>query len=57
MPKQENYVEALVRQFPSVEESGAIAVSISNHLTGQEQAFFIAGFQECIKYLTARQSA
>ena len=40
--------------LPSVENAGIIAVEISeinNEMTAQEQAFFIAGFQECIKYL------
>jgi hypothetical protein len=37
--------------LPTVEEAGAIAVKISEHLTAQEQGFFIAGFQECIKHL------
>ena len=35
----------------TVEEAGIIAVGISEHLEAQEQSFFIAGFQECIKYL------
>lgn len=58
-----NMLEAVVRQgdsqpvLPSVDDAGAIAVSLSEKLTEQEQAFFIAGFQECIKYLLARQSA
>lgn len=42
-------------ELPSVEEAGVIAVDISDKvkpkLTAQEQAFFTAGFQECIKYL------
>ena len=40
--------------LPSVENAGIIAVEISeinNEMTAQEQAFFIAGFQECVKYL------
>jgi hypothetical protein len=40
--------------LPSVENSGIIAVEISeinNEMTAQEQSFFIAGFQECVKYL------
>lgn len=41
--------------LPTVEEAGVIAVSTSENvnpkLTAQEQSFFIAGFQECIKYL------
>lgn len=38
----------------TVEEAGVIAVGISEkanpELTAQEQSFFIAGFQECVKY-------
>ena len=40
--------------LPSVGDAGAIAVEISeinNEMTAQEQAFFIAGFSECVKYL------
>jgi len=40
--------------LPSVDDAGIIAVEISeinNEMTAQEQAFFIAGFSECIKYL------
>jgi hypothetical protein len=42
--------------LPSIDEAGSIAVSISElitpELTANEQALFIAGFQECIKYLS-----
>jgi hypothetical protein len=41
--------------MPSIDKAGAIAVEISERvdpkLTAQEQAFFIAGFQECIKWI------
>jgi len=41
--------------LPSVDEAGAMAVKISEMteppLTAQEQAFFIAGFCECVKWL------
>ena len=40
--------------LPSVDDIGIIAVEIAeinNEMTAQEQAFFIAGFSECIKYL------
>jgi len=40
--------------LPTVEEAGVIAVGMSEHLTAQEQSFFIAGFQECIKYLAKK---
>ena len=42
-------------KLPSVDEAGVIAVNVASNvkpkLTVQEEAFFIAGFQECIKYL------
>lgn len=38
-------------------EAGSIAVKISEMaqppLTGQDQAFFIAGFQECVKWMSS----
>ena len=41
--------------LPSVDEAGVMAVKISetleDKLTAQEQAFFIAGFCECVKWL------
>lgn len=48
--------------LPSVDDAGIIAVSISeigsvigrgekNSMSSKEQAFFCAGFIECIKYL------
>jgi len=41
--------------LPTVENAGITAVEISEgvkpELTAQEQAFFVAGFQECVKYL------
>mgnify|MGYP000005497379 CR=1 FL=1 len=40
--------------LPSVDDIGIIAVEIAeinNEMTAQEQAFFIAGFSEYIKYL------
>ena len=37
--------------LPNIEEASIMAVTISekNNLSENEQAFFIAGFQECIK--------
>ena len=40
--------------LPSVDDAVIIAVEIAeinNEMIAQEQAFFIAGFSECIKYL------
>lgn len=39
-------------EIPNVEEAGVIAVKMSENLKAQEQAMFIAGFQEYIKYIT-----
>lgn len=43
--------------LPSVDEAGVMAVKISEMveppLTEQEQAFFIAGFCECVKWLAS----
>ena len=50
----EKYAESQLKGFelPSLEDAGIIAVGMSEKLTPQEQSFFIAGFQECIKYIT-----
>ena len=44
-----------MKNLPTAEEAGAIAVEISEKLSesldAREQAFFVAGFQEAIKYL------
>lgn len=49
-----------VSGLPSINNSGAIAVRILENvkpeLTAQEQSFFIAGFQECIKWLSTNKS-
>lgn len=40
--------------LPTVDNAGIIAVKISeinDEMSAQEQALFVAGFQECIKYL------
>lgn len=43
----------------TIEEAGVIAVRISENiepkLTSHEEGFFIAGFQECIKYLNSHK--
>ena len=42
--------------LPSVDEAGVIAINVVSNvkpkLTAQEESFFIAGFQECVKYLS-----
>lgn len=41
---------------PSVDDAGVIAVNVASNvrpkLTAQEESMFIAGFQECVKYLS-----
>jgi hypothetical protein len=48
--------EKVIMEMPSVDDAGVIAVKILQKVkpeqTAQEQAIFIAGFQECIKYLS-----
>ena len=43
--------------MPGDDDAGVIAVNVASNvipkLTTQEEAFFIAGFQECVKYLRA----
>lgn len=45
----------LAVSLPTVEEAGAAAVAISENiqptLSAAEQALFVAGFQECVKWL------
>jgi len=40
-------------KLPSIEKAGTIALTISENkkLNAIEQSFFVAGFQECVKYL------
>ena len=42
-------------ELPSDDDAGVIAANVASNvrhkLTTQEEAFFIAGFQECVKYL------
>ena len=48
-----------MKELPTIEEAGVIAVEISEKLpaplNAQEQAFFIAGFQTAVKYLMANE--
>ena len=39
------------RTLPTIDEAGTIAVKMTENIKAKEQSFFIAGFQECIKYL------
>lgn len=45
----------------AIDEAGIVAAKISENiepkLSGNEQAVFIAGFQECIKYLMTLPSS
>ena len=38
-------------QIPTIDEAGVLAVGLCEHLPARDQAFFIAGFQEAIKFL------
>lgn len=46
-------------KLPTVDEAGAIAVEIadglSDKLNAKEASFFVAGFQEAIKYLNSKK--
>ena len=48
-----------MKRLPSIDDAGKIAVGISEQLpeplNTNEQAFFIAGFQECVKYLSNKK--
>ena len=56
-PKQALRKTDVSGSLPSVDEAGIAAVKIFEmvepKLTAQEQSFFIAGFQECIKWLSS----
>lgn len=45
--------------LPSIDDAGVIAVNVVSNvrpkLTAQEEAIFIAGFQECVKYLSMQK--
>lgn len=42
-------------KFPNIEDAGAIAAILSKHLDANDQAFFVAGFQECVKYISGEK--
>ena len=46
----------VMAMLPSIDDAGVIAVNVASNvrpkLTAQEEAMFIAGFQECVKYLS-----
>lgn len=46
-----------MKELPTIDEAGVIAVEISENLKleAREQAFFIAGFQEAVKYLMSNE--
>ena len=51
----EEFADAILALLPTDDDAGIIAVKIAStvepKLTAQEEAFFVAGFQECVKYL------
>jgi len=54
--KQPLLIADVMAMLPSVDDAGVIAVNVASNvipkLTAQEEAMFIAGFQECVKYLS-----
>ena len=54
--KQPLLIADVMAMLPSVDGAGVIAVNVASNvrpkLTAQEEAMFIAGFQECVKYLS-----
>ena len=40
-----------MKNIPTVDSAGVIAAKLCSHLPERDQAMFIAGFQESIKYL------
>lgn len=40
-----------LKTWPTIDEAATIAVELLKHSDAKEQAFFVAGFQECIKYM------
>ncbi len=56
--KQPLLIADVMDMLPSVDDAGVIAVNVASNvrpkLTAQEEAMFIAGFQECIKYSLGR---
>jgi len=46
-------MDTLDNLLPNIEEAGIIAIKISDKLnmTATEQSYFVAGFQECIKFI------
>jgi len=39
------------KSIPTIDEAGSIAAGLCENLPEKEQAYFIAGFIECTKYL------
>ena len=56
LQEQAKEIERLKGNKISVDEAGVLAINVVSNvrpkLTTQEETMFIAGFQECIKYLT-----
>ena len=57
--KQPLLIADVMAMLPSVDDAGVIAVNVASNirlkLTAQEEAMFIAGFQECVKYLSMQE--
>lgn len=54
--KDNGVLADFMAMLPSIDDAGVIAVNVASNvrpkLTAQEEAMFIAGFQECVKYLS-----
>ena len=54
--QEQLHIAAVIKSLPTLEDATKVAVRISEEaitppLDAKEQALFIAGFQECIKWL------
>lgn len=53
------FLSDVMIMLPSVSDAGIIAVNVASNirpkLTAQEESMFIAGFQECVKYLSMQK--
>lgn len=58
VPQPLIFYTPVMLSLPSVDEACVIAVNVASNvkpkLTAQEEAMFIAGFQECVKYLSGQ---
>jgi len=52
-------IGTVMSMLPTVDDAGVIAVNVASNvrpkLIAREEAMFIAGFQECVKYLSGQE--